>query len=177
MYSLPVLPAVRPKRPTKNLFLNVWTAKWPVRHRLPVMLWIHGGGNFAGSAVSDVYGPGSGNTYDGESLARRGVVVVTTNYRLGTLGFFAPAELTAESAYHASGNYGLLDQIAALRWVHDNIAAFGGDRSRVTIFGESAGAIDIGALMTSPLAKGLFHRAIVESHHQWGSAQSRRRGS
>src|SRR5579872_5222178 len=137
------------------LFLNVWTSEWPARARKPVMVWFHGGGNYAGTA--------SGNNFDGESLARHGVVLVTTNYRLTIFGFFAHPELTRESAHHASGNYGLLDQIAALQWIHDNIARFGGDPANVTIFGQSAGAVDANVLMTSPLARGLFHRVIAES--------------
>lgn len=137
------------------LFLNVWTPEWPPRARKPVMLWIHGGGNYAGTA-------GSPN-FDGETLARHGVVLVTANYRLTAFGFFAHPELTRESPHHASGNYGLLDQIAALQWVHSNIARFGGDPANVTIFGQSAGAVDAMVLMTSPLAKGLFHKVIAES--------------
>ena len=137
------------------LYLNVWTPEWPAKSRRPVMVWIHGGGNFAGS--------GSEANFDGEALARRGVVLVTANYRLGVFGFFAHPELTAESPHHASGNYGLLDQIAALKWVRDNIARFGGDPRNVTIFGESAGSLDINVLMTSPLAKGLYTRLIGES--------------
>lgn len=137
------------------LFLNVWNAEWPARSRKPVMVWLHGGGNYAGTA--------SGNNFDGESLARHGVVLVTINYRLTIFGFFAHPELTRASPHHASGNYGLLDQIAALQWIHDNIARFGGNPANVTIFGQSAGAVDANALMTSPLAKGLFHRVIAES--------------
>jgi len=137
------------------LFLNVWNSEWPARARKPVMVWFHGGGNYAGTA--------SGNNFDGESLARHGVVVVTVNYRLSVFGFFAHPELTRESAHHASGNYGLMDQIAALKWVHDNIAKFGGDPANVTIFGQSAGAVDVNVLMTSPQAKGLFHKVIAES--------------
>jgi para-nitrobenzyl esterase len=119
------------------------------------MFWVHGGGNYAGST--------SNPTFDGESLSRRGVVLVSANYRLTVFGFFAHPELTRESAHRASGNYGLMDQIAALRWVRDNIAAFGGDPGNVTIFGQSAGAVDVNVLMTSPLAKGLFHKVIAES--------------
>jgi para-nitrobenzyl esterase len=137
------------------LFLNVWTAEWPSRSRKPVMLWIHGGGNYGGTA--------SGANFDGESLARHGVILVTANYRLTIFGFFAHPELTRESPHHASGNYGLMDQIAALQWVRDNIAKFGGDPGNVTLFGQSAGAVDANVLMTSPLAKGLFHRVIAES--------------
>jgi para-nitrobenzyl esterase len=138
------------------LFLNVWTAQWPAAGAArPVMVWIPGGGNFVGA--------GSQAGYDGEPLARHGVVVVTINYRLGSLGFFAHPALTRESPRRASGNQGILDQIAALRWVQENIARFGGDPKNVTIFGESAGSLDVSVLMTSPLSKGLFHRAIAES--------------
>ena len=137
------------------LYLNVWTAAKSAKERLPVMVWIHGGGFTRGS--------GSSASYDGENLARKGVVVVTMNYRLGVFGFFAHPALTAESKHHASGNYALLDQIAALEWVKKNIAAFGGDAKCVTIFGESAGSWAVNALMSSPRAKGLFQRAIGES--------------
>ena len=137
------------------LYLNIWTPAKSTDDRLPVMVWIHGGG-FA-------HGTGAAAGYDGENLARKGAVVVTINYRLGIFGFLALPELTAESPHHASGNYGLLDQIAALQWVQKNIAAFGGDPSRVTIFGQSAGSVSVNVLMASPLAKGLFARAIGES--------------
>ena len=137
------------------LFLNVWNADWPSQSRKPVMVWLHGGGNYAGTA--------SGDNFDGESLARRGVVLVTVNYRLTVFGFFAHPELTRESPHHASGNYGLMDQVAALQWVHDNIERFGGDPANVTVFGQSAGAVDANVLMTSPLTKGLFQRVIAES--------------
>jgi para-nitrobenzyl esterase len=137
------------------LFLNVWNAEWPVVSRKPVMVWVHGGGNFAGSS--------SQPEFDDESLARRGVVLVSFNYRVGSFGFFSHPALTRESPNHASGNQGILDQIAALKWVRDNIANFGGDPNNVTIFGESAGSIDVSALMTSPLSKGLFLRVIGES--------------
>ncbi len=144
------------------LYLNIWTPEWPVKQPAAVMVWLHGGSNRIGS--------GNEAGYDGTDLARHGVVVVTVNYRLGALGFLAHPELTRESPHHASGNYGLLDQIAALRWVHDNIAKFGGDPARVTVFGESAGAIDIGMLMCSPLTGGLFQRAIMESGPALGIA-------
>jgi len=137
------------------LYLNVWTPEWPVRSPKPVLVWLHGGGNFGGTA-SDASSSGAG-------LAARGVVVVTLNYRLGLFGFLAHPALTRESPHHAAGNYGLMDQVAALRWVHDEIAHFGGDPARVTLGGQSAGAVDVNVLMTSPLAKGLFHRAIAES--------------
>jgi para-nitrobenzyl esterase len=137
------------------LYLNVWTPKWPMTAPAAVMVWIHGGGNFAGA--------GSEPIFNGENLARHGVVLVTVNYRLGVFGFLAHPELTKESAHHVSGNYGLLDQVLALRWVHDNIAKFGGNPANVTIFGESAGSLDINVLMTSPLSKGLYQRVIGES--------------
>jgi len=136
--------------------LNVWTNSLNTRAaRRPVMVWIHGGGFFAGF--------GGEERHNGARLAQKGVVVVTINYRLGAFGFLAHPALAAESPHHAAGNYGLLDQIAALQWVKRNIARFGGDPSRVTIFGESAGGMSVGSLIASPLAKGLFQRAILES--------------
>jgi len=137
------------------LYLNVWTPKWPMKSPAAVMVWIYGGGNFAGAA--------SDPTFDGESLVRHGVVLVTVNYRLGVFGFLALPELSRESPHHVSGNYGLLDQIRALQWVHHNIARFGGDPGNVTIFGESSGSLDINVLMASPLSNGLYRRVIGES--------------
>jgi para-nitrobenzyl esterase len=137
------------------LFLNVMTPKWPVKKPLPVMFWIHGGGNTGGTASNPLYRDGT--------LQSHGVVMVTANYRLGVFGFLAHPELTRESPHHASGNYGLMDQITALQWVLDNIAKFGGDPANITVFGQSAGAQDTGLLMTSPLAKNHFQRAIAES--------------
>ncbi len=137
------------------LFLNVWTAARAPNGRVPVMLWIYGGGFNEGSSSVAVY--------DGTELAKKGVIVVSVNYRVGPLGFLTHPELTKESEHRSSGNYGLLDQIAALRWVRDNIAAFGGDPNQVTIFGQSAGALSVAALMRSPLARGLFARAIAQS--------------
>jgi len=138
------------------LFLNVITPAWPTAAKpLPVMFWIHGGANQGGS--------GSGSLYNDGTLLNHGVVLVTFNYRLGILGFFAHPELTSESPHYASGNYGLMDQILALRWVHENIARFGGDPNNITVFGQSAGSIDTGILMTSPLGRGLFQKAIGES--------------
>ncbi len=137
------------------LYLNVWTGAESADAKLPVMVWIHGGGLAGGFAQQRVY--------DGEEFARSGVVFVSLNYRLGALGFFAHPELSAESDRDVSGNYGLLDQIAALRWVRRNVAAFGGDPERVTIFGESAGGTSVLALCASPLAAGLFHGAIAQS--------------
>ena len=137
------------------LTLNVWTPATRPGEKLPVMVWIHGGAfNFGASSQPE---------YDGANLARHGVVVVTINYRLGPLGFFVHPRLAAASDRHVSGNYGLLDQIAALTWVRQNIAAFGGDAGNVTIFGQSAGARSVSLLVLSPLAKGLFHRAIAQS--------------
>ncbi|HUB51009.1 MAG TPA: carboxylesterase family protein [Terracidiphilus sp.] len=137
------------------LYLNIWTPKVSGSAHLPVVVFIHGGG-FTGGA-------GSIDIYHGDNLAAKGVVVVTINYRLGVFGFLAHPELTAESEHHASGNYGLLDQIAALEWVKANIGAFGGDPHRVTIWGQSAGAFSVAALVASPLAKGLFQRAQADS--------------
>jgi para-nitrobenzyl esterase len=138
------------------LNLNVWTSSLDANApRRPVMVWIHGGGFWAGF--------GGEERHNGAPLAKKGAVVVTLNYRLGPFGFLAHASLAAESPHHAAGNYGLLDQIAALQWVQRNIARFGGDPSRVTIFGESAGGFSVGSLIASPLAKGLFQRAILES--------------
>ncbi len=146
----------RDKGPSEDcLNLNVWTPAATAGAHLPVMVWIYGGGYAAGAA--------SEPRQDGQNLAKKGVVVVSMNYRLNIFGFFAHAELAAESGRNASGNYGLLDQLAALEWVHRNIAAFGGDPGKVTIFGESAGSFSVSAQMASPLAQGLFQRAIGES--------------
>ena len=134
------------------LYINVWTPALPPAPLRPVMVWIHGGANIAGS----------GNE-NGERLMRHGVVLVAFNYRLAVFGFFAHQALAVEMPDHSAGNYGLMDQIAALKWVQQNIKQFGGDATNVTIFGESAGAIDSNLLMTSPLAKGLFKRIICES--------------
>jgi len=137
------------------LYLNVWTPARSPAERLPVMVWIYGGGYQGGSA--------SEPRQDGTGLAGKGVVVVSMNYRLGIFGFLSHPELTKESERHASGNYGLMDQTAALRWVHDNIARFGGDPGNVTVFGESAGSFSVSAQVASPLARGLLQRAIGES--------------
>jgi para-nitrobenzyl esterase len=137
------------------LYLNVWTPTGSAGQALPVMVWIHGGSNLNGA--------GSQPEFDGSRLASKGVVVVTLNYRLDVFGFLAHPELTQESGTNSSGNYGLLDQIAALEWVQRNIRVFGGDPNQVTVFGESAGAFDVSLLMASPLTKGLFARAIGES--------------
>jgi para-nitrobenzyl esterase len=139
------------------LYLNVWVPadRMAAKSKLPVMVWIYGGG-FAAGATSEP-------RQEGTNLAKQGVVVVSMNYRLGIFGFFAHPELAKESGRNSAGNYGLLDQVAALEWVKRNIAAFGGDPSNVTIFGESAGSFSVSDLMASPVAKGLFHKAIGES--------------
>jgi para-nitrobenzyl esterase len=137
------------------LYLNVAAPMWPPAAKLPVMVWIHGGSNTAGS--------GEAAGFDQRTLVRHGLVLVTVNYRLGALGFMAHPALARESPHHTSGNYGLMDQIAALHWVQENIATFGGDPDNVTVAGQSAGALDVSLLMTSPLARGLFRRAIAQS--------------
>ncbi len=137
------------------LCLNVWTGAKNTTEKRPVLVYIHGGAFYEGS--------GEIVTYDGEELAKKGLIVITINYRLGIFGFYTHPELTKESPQLASGNYGLLDIVASLQWVQKNIAAFGGDPNRVTIAGQSAGAAAVHTLTASPLAKGLFHRAIAES--------------
>lgn len=137
------------------LYLNIWTPARSGQKRLPVIVWIYGGGYINGSSSMPLYW--------GDKLAHKGVIVVTIAYRLGPLGFLAYPELTRESPHHSSGNYGLMDQIAALEWVQRNIAAFGGDSMNVTIAGQSSGSMSVSMLMASPLAKGLFQRAIGES--------------
>ena len=146
------------------LFVNVWTPATRASERLPVMVWIHGGGFTAGTPAEQLY--------HAEWLAKKGVVVVSVGYRLGVFGFLAHPEMSAESDHRASGNYGLLDVIAGLRWVQKNIAAFGGNPGRVTIFGESAGAIAVSQLCASPLAKELFHAAISESGGSFGPVRT-----
>ena len=143
------------------LTLNVWVPDKHVDPKLAVMVWIYGGGFVAGTT--------SEARQDGSHLAQQGVIVVSMNYRLGVFGFFVNQELATESGHNSAGNYGLLDQLEALKWVHDNIAAFGGDPGNVTIFGESAGSFSVSSQMASPLAKGLFQKAIGES----GAAFSR----
>jgi para-nitrobenzyl esterase len=142
------------------LYLNVWTPAKTAADRIPVLVWIYGGG-FGAGATSD-------RNYSGEMLAKKGVVLVSIAYRVGQLGFLSHPELSAESPSHASGNYGLLDMIAGLQWIQKNIAAFGGDPNKVTIFGESAGGIAVSMLCASPLAKGLFHGAISQSGGSFG---------
>ncbi|MDQ8200879.1 carboxylesterase family protein [Pelagicoccus enzymogenes] len=137
------------------LYLNVWRPAAPQGKKLPVMFWIHGGGFFAGGT--------SEPRQNGHQLARKEVIVVSVGYRMGIFGFMAHPELTEESAVGASGNYGLLDMVAALEWVQENIAAFGGDPGNVTIFGESAGSWAVSSLMATPLSEGLFHKAIAQS--------------
>jgi len=171
--------SMRGEAPTPNdedcLYLNVWTPARSDTARLPVIVWIPGGGFVNGSTAAPVY--------DGANLARRGAVVVTVGYRLGVMGFLAHPDLTAESGQGGSGNYGLLDQIAALEWVRDNIEAFGGDPTNITLAGQSAGATSVSILMASPRAQGLFHKAIGQSgglfepavlapHYQLGAAEA-----
>jgi para-nitrobenzyl esterase len=146
------------------LYLNVWTPAKSPTDKVPVLVWIYGGGfNFGGTAEP---------TYNGEKLAKKGVVLVSIAYRVGQLGFLAHPELSAENPNHVSGNYGLLDMIAGLKWIKENIAAFGGDPNKVTIFGESAGGIAVSMLCASPLAKGLFHGAISQSGGSFGPART-----
>ena len=137
------------------LYLNVWTPAKVSKKKLPVLVYFYVGGFIAGD--------GSEGRYDGESMAKKGIIAITVNYRLGVFGFFAHPELTKESPHHSSGNYGLMDQNAALVWVQKNIAAFGGDPKKVTIAGESAGSMSVSAQVVSPLSKGLFAGAIGES--------------
>lgn len=137
------------------LYLNIWTPAERADQLLPVVVWIHGGGFFTGAGSADIY--------DGENLASKGAVVLTFNYRLGSFGFLAHPELTAESPNNSSGNYAMLDMVAVLEWVYENIAGFGGDPINITIVGESAGAQAVATLMASPLSAGLFHRAVMQS--------------
>ena len=137
------------------LYLNVWTPAKKSDEKRPVLVWIYGGGFVSGGANVPVY--------DGEALAKKGIIFVSLNYRVGPFGFFAHPELSKESGHHASGNYGLMDQLAGIAWVKKNIAAFGGDPEQITIAGQSAGAMSVNLLVASPLAKGLFNKAIAES--------------
>jgi para-nitrobenzyl esterase len=142
------------------LYLNIWTPAKSSGDRIPVLVWIYGGG-FGAGATSE-------KNYSGENLAKKGVVLVSIAYRVGQLGFLAHPDLSRENPNHVSGNYGLLDMISGLQWVQKNIAAFGGDPNKVTIFGESAGGIAVSMLCASPLAKGLFHGAISQSGGNFG---------
>lgn len=137
------------------LYLNVWTSAKSTSTKKPVIVWIYGGGLSSGSANCDIY--------DGEEIAKKDIVFVSLNYRVGVFGFMAHPELSKESGHNTSGNYGFLDQIAALKWVQKNIALFGGDPNNVTIAGQSAGAFSVTALIASTLAEGLFHKAIAQS--------------
>ena len=146
----------RDAQPSEDcLNLSIWVPAKPASAKLPVIVWFYGGGFVAGS--------NSEPRYDGENLAKQGVIIVSPNYRLGVFGFFSHPELAKESEHHASGNYGLLDQVAALQWVVKNIAAFGGDPHNIAIAGESAGSLSVSALMASPLSRNLFQKAIGES--------------
>ncbi len=162
--------ALLPQGPTASedcLYLNVWTPASSPSAKLPVMVYIYGG--------AFTQGAGSIPLYDGTNLAKKGVIVVTMNYRLGAFGFFAHPALTKESEHHASGDYGLMDMLASLRWVQRNIAGFGGDPANVTVFGQSAGAMAIAALVGSPRSAGLFKRAISESGAWMGLGPGRMR--
>jgi para-nitrobenzyl esterase len=146
----------RDNQPSEDcLTLNIWIPAKPASAKLPVIVWFYGGGFVAGSS--------SEPRYDGENLAKKGVIIVNPNYRLGIFGFFSHPELSKESGHNSSGNYGLLDQVAALQWVVKNISAFGGDPRNITIAGESAGSFSVSALMASPLSRNLFQKAIGES--------------
>jgi para-nitrobenzyl esterase len=137
------------------LYLNVWTPNAKAKARVPVMVWIHGGAFVGGAGTDPIFA--------GEELIKKGVVLVTLNYRLGIFGFLATPELTRESIHHSSGNFALEDQMAALQWVRDNIGAFGGDAGKITVFGQSAGGMSVVTLLASPVTKGQFRAAIVES--------------
>ena len=169
--AAPAAPApapVAPREPARSedcLYANIWTSAGSPNDKRPVMVWIYGGGFTGGS--------GGLAWYDGENLAAKGPVIVTFNYRLGSLGFFAHPDLAKEAGHSGSGNYGMMDAIAMLQWVKRNIAAFGGDPDKVTIAGESAGAIMVGALVGSPQAKGLFTRAIAQSGGWMGLTMGR----
>jgi para-nitrobenzyl esterase len=167
--AAPVAPPREPARAEDCLYANVWTSANSPGDKRPVMLWIYGGAFTGGS--------GGVTWYDGENLASKGPVIVTFNYRLGSLGFFSHPELAKEAGRPGSGNYGMMDAIAMLQWIKRNIAAFGGDPDRVTIAGESAGAIMVGALVGSPEAKGLFTRAIGQSGGWMGLMMNKMRTS
>ena len=142
------------------LYLNVWTPASSASERLPVLVWIYGGGGVSGSTAEPIY--------DGNAITKKGVVVVSMNYRVNVFGWFAHPELTRESPHHSSGNYGSLDQLAGIQWVKNNIGQFGGDPSKITIWGESGGSRSVNFLAASPLLKGLVHGAIAESHTTFG---------
>ena len=137
------------------LYLNIWTPAKTMKEHLPVLIYFNGGGLMAGS--------GSEARYAGDAMARKGIISITANYREGIFGFFAHPQLSKETSYKGSGNYGFLDQVAAIKWVKDNIEAFGGDPNRITIVGESAGSMSVSALMASPLCQGLFAQAMGSS--------------
>lgn len=146
-----------PKEPISEdcLYLNVWSGAKSNKEKRPVLVWIYGGGFTSGGSGCAIY--------DGEAMAKQGIVFVSINYRVGIFGFFAHPELTRESGHNASGNYGLMDQAAALQWVKNNIAAFGGDPNNITIAGQSAGSMSVHAMVATPLTKGLFQKAIAQS--------------
>jgi len=160
--AAPAAPPAPPREPARAedcLYLNVWTSANSPNDRRPVMMWIYGGGFTGGS--------GGLAWYDGENLASKGAVIVTMNYRLGSLGFFSHPELAKESGHNASGNYGMMDAIAALQWVKRNISAFGGDPNNVTVAGESAGAIMVGALSARRWPRGCFTARLQRAAAGW----------
>ena len=157
----------RPKQSEDCLYLNIRTPTIDEQAKKPVMVWIHGGDHQDGSGGEPIY--------DSNSLALHGVVLVSINYRLGLMGYFTHPELSKESAAGVSGNYGMLDQIAALQWVQDHITQFGGDPNNVTLFGESAGGESVAGLMVSPMAQGLFHKAALQSPANAGQMRHLRR--
>ena len=146
-----------PKEPISEdcLYLNVWTGAKSSKEKRAVLVWIYGGGFTSGGSACPIY--------DGEAMAKKGIVFVSINYRVGVFGFFAHPELTKESGNNASGNYGIMDQIAALKWIQKNIAAFGGDPKNVTIAGQSAGSMSVNCLVASPLAKGCFKKRLQKA--------------
>jgi len=148
------------------LYLNIWTPSCKTRQKLPVFVWIYGGGFMSGSSACAVY--------DGEDFAKKGIVFVSINYRVGVFGFLAHPELSRESESLVSGNYGILDQVAALKWIKANISKFGGDRGNVTVAVQSAGSMSVTVLLASPLASGFFHRAIAQSGGIFSSRMARR---
>lgn len=165
MTSMPAIPGWDMELVSEDcLYLNIWTPARRSKSKLPVMVWIYGGGQRAGS--------GSSSVYWGDKLVGKGVITVNLSYRVGSFGFLSHPDLSAESGHGTSGNYGVMDMIAALRWVHENISAFGGDPQNVTIFGQSAGSFGVGYMMMSPLARGLFQRAIGESGADMGALKN-----
>lgn len=165
MTSMPAIPGGDMEKVSEDcLYLNIWTPARQSKSKLPVMVWIYGGGQRAGSGSSPVYW--------GDKLVEKGVITVNLSYRVGSFGFLSHPDLSAESGHGTSGNYGVMDMVAALRWVQQNISAFGGDPHNVTIFGQSAGSFGVGYMMMSPLVRGLFQRAVGESGADMGELKN-----